>query len=431
MNPIMLNANATVQQNKPLWSSQNTGKANGSNSFASIFQSVEGMDMQGMEASGAIPLSQLQSLTLENPLLAQDLLDLFSQMEELLSALILSMEDVPAEQPTLQQDELIAAMQLSNVQTPLLMMQQTENMDVKGMLALTMQQSGNALPSVESLQQVLSKLQQLQSNLQNQQNLSSLQLTPALLTDAKALFAQFEQVLQQNGVLEQLPADMKKQVELLKTSAPSLFANLASLMEDGDVKMLEGKENPLLQFNAKPMLEGSKVASLLNTTTAPAIPIYSQQGLDQLSQFVKQLQISQQNGISEATIKLVPEQLGQVQVKISMQNGQMVAQFMAETLVGKEAIESQLAQLRTNLQNQGIQVDKLEVIQQEEAPSFQQQPGQQQQFSNEQQQFTRNNSSSAQAVYDENMDVYHPDLEVEMDVDQPKDIESHSFHATV
>jgi len=76
---------------------------------------------------------------------------------------------------------------------------------------------------------------------------------------------------------------------------------------------------------------------------------------------LKHLRLTTQNGVSEARMTLHPEHLGQVQVKLTMQNGQLTAQFVADTLAGKEAIESQLAQLRITLQNQGIQVEKLEV----------------------------------------------------------------------
>lgn len=68
-------------------------------------------------------------------------------------------------------------------------------------------------------------------------------------------------------------------------------------------------------------------------------------------------------GLSEARISLYPEHLGQVDVKITMQNGHMVAQFVTEHLLAKESLEGQMGQLRSALQAQGIQVTKLEVTQ--------------------------------------------------------------------
>lgn len=85
------------------------------------------------------------------------------------------------------------------------------------------------------------------------------------------------------------------------------------------------------------------------------------------------------DGVTEAKISLYPQHLGQVEVKLSMHNGQLVAQFVADSLTGKEMLESQLAQLRTTLQNQGIQVEKLDVTQSSSLQSGLFQEGRQQQ----------------------------------------------------
>lgn len=87
---------------------------------------------------------------------------------------------------------------------------------------------------------------------------------------------------------------------------------------------------------------------------------------------IKHMRFAQLNGISEARIALIPEHLGHINIHIAMKNGQMVAQFIAESAMGKEMIEGQLTQLRTMLQGQGIQVEKLEVLQGEQTNLFQQ-----------------------------------------------------------
>lgn len=76
---------------------------------------------------------------------------------------------------------------------------------------------------------------------------------------------------------------------------------------------------------------------------------------------VRQLHVMQNGGITEARIMLTPEHLGQLDVRISMQNGQMTAQFIAESAAAKEIIENQLGVLRNALQNQGLNVEKLVV----------------------------------------------------------------------
>ncbi|WP_081949551.1 flagellar hook-length control protein FliK [Paenibacillus durus] len=75
------------------------------------------------------------------------------------------------------------------------------------------------------------------------------------------------------------------------------------------------------------------------------------------------LEIVNKGGIAEATISLFPENLGQVDVKITMQNGHLVAHFMTEHAGAKDLLENQMSQLRAALQSQGLQVEKLEVSQ--------------------------------------------------------------------
>ncbi|MED4956610.1 flagellar hook-length control protein FliK [Paenibacillus sp. FSL R5-0527] len=78
---------------------------------------------------------------------------------------------------------------------------------------------------------------------------------------------------------------------------------------------------------------------------------------------VNKLEIVKLQGVSEAKISLYPEHLGQVDVRITMQGGQLTAHFMTEHAFAKESLEQQMSQLRSALQSQGLQVNKLEVTQ--------------------------------------------------------------------
>lgn len=77
---------------------------------------------------------------------------------------------------------------------------------------------------------------------------------------------------------------------------------------------------------------------------------------------VRQLQMTRfPNGVSEAKIRLFPHNLGSVEVRLSVQQGILTAQFITETRAGKELIDSQLASLRSSLIASGLQVEKIEV----------------------------------------------------------------------
>ncbi len=99
-------------------------------------------------------------------------------------------------------------------------------------------------------------------------------------------------------------------------------------------------------------------------TTLPAqVPV--QQFAEQMEKFlVKQFILTQGNGISEAKLTLNPEHLGQVDIRIVMHNGQLTAQFMTDNAMARDILENQMSQLRTALNGQGLQIEKIEVVQQ-------------------------------------------------------------------
>lgn len=94
----------------------------------------------------------------------------------------------------------------------------------------------------------------------------------------------------------------------------------------------------------------------------PQVPVHK--FAEEMSGFITgKLEIVKKGGVAEATLSLFPEHLGQVDVKITMQNGHVVAQFMTEHSGARDLLENQMSQLRAALQSQGLQVEKLEVSQ--------------------------------------------------------------------
>lgn len=104
--------------------------------------------------------------------------------------------------------------------------------------------------------------------------------------------------------------------------------------------------------------------SIAGKSGLPAqVPV--QQFSQQMEKFlVKQFLLTQGNGTTEAKLTLTPEHLGQVDVRIVMQNGQLTAQFMTDSAMARDLLENQMPQLRSALHGQGLQVERLEVVQQ-------------------------------------------------------------------
>ncbi|TCS82941.1 flagellar hook-length control protein FliK [Tepidibacillus fermentans] len=126
---------------------------------------------------------------------------------------------------------------------------------------------------------------------------------------------------------------------------------------------------------------------------------------------VKHVQLP--SGVSETKIQLHPQELGQIDVKITSHQGQISAQLVADTLVAKELMEGQIQQLRQSLIQQGFIVERIEVQHVPSSPathSFQDMKGGFQ-FSQQQQtarQFSRPKQNlSSYYVYSDEQEEFH------------------------
>lgn len=78
-------------------------------------------------------------------------------------------------------------------------------------------------------------------------------------------------------------------------------------------------------------------------------------------QIIEQVKIVIQPAQTSMEMQLNPEHLGKVNLNITSKDGVMTAQFLTQTQVAKEAIESQIQTLRETLEQQGIKVEAIEV----------------------------------------------------------------------
>jgi flagellar hook-length control protein FliK len=104
-----------------------------------------------------------------------------------------------------------------------------------------------------------------------------------------------------------------------------------------------------------------------NSVSNPTIdtPVRATQFDQDLVKFVESAIRVQDMGDSvEAAFSLKPEHLGKVDVKVSIVDGNVTAEFLASTQSGKELLELNVQALRTALETQGFQVDKINISQQ-------------------------------------------------------------------
>ncbi|MNO53237.1 Flagellar hook-length control protein FliK [compost metagenome] len=148
---------------------------------------------------------------------------------------------------------------------------------------------------------------------------------------------------------------------LIKTAASGETKQAESVQDStSGTAILEGEHEVVTAGQLA--LRGGITAPLKADVPVPPVPVH--QFAQEMTGFITgKLEIVQKGGVAEATISLFPENLGQVDVKITMQNGHLVAQFMTEHSGAKDMLEQQMNQLRAALQSQGLQVEKLEVTQ--------------------------------------------------------------------
>ena len=122
--------------------------------------------------------------------------------------------------------------------------------------------------------------------------------------------------------------------------------------------------NPLLtnELNARPAGPGN-AAPTLSTTLNPAGATAAEGSNDALNaaRLSRGLNaaVNQQGG--NITLRLTPPEMGTVRIQMTMQGGNVSAQFHAETDSARSLLTQQLGQLRSSLESQGLTVDRLGV----------------------------------------------------------------------
>ncbi|NOU93430.1 hypothetical protein GC093_09390 [Paenibacillus sp. LMG 31456] len=258
--------------------------------------------------------------------------------------------------------------------------------------------TGNAMQKiVADLQQVLSPLIAVQlerdtstDSVTDSEVAAQLFSTPS--TDRTAGTSTITNPFKKDTTFQVNVTAVNPKLEFLAAKAFPLKTTVDEVVKD--TPLFEPLEDVIVDStadnNVMPMHEFLKqVQSGEQLSKTPVLLMHSHNFTEEMTEFIiKSFTVdARAEGITEAKLSLYPQHLGQVDVKLTIHNGQLIAQFMADSLTGKEMLESQLSQLRTTLQSQGIHVEKLEVTQSQSFQSgmFQDQRQQQSQQSNKQQ----------------------------------------------
>ncbi|OBP15372.1 hypothetical protein A5320_08390 [Rheinheimera sp. SA_1] len=124
------------------------------------------------------------------------------------------------------------------------------------------------------------------------------------------------------------------------------------------------------QQQAASQLFAAKLNDSVHSNEQPALNLLEPSAATQLKERVM-FQVNQK--IHSAEIKLAPEELGSMQIKVQLQQEQLSVQFVVQQAGAKEALEQQMPRLREMLEEQGIELTQGEVSQQREGSAEQRQ----------------------------------------------------------
>lgn len=96
--------------------------------------------------------------------------------------------------------------------------------------------------------------------------------------------------------------------------------------------------------------------------SAPVFQTTIQQLPNKITEMVKALMVQQDPGTTTLEMKLQPEHLGEVTVKLTWSKGELSAQFVAATSLAKESLETAFPQLKQLLAQQDIRLSEAAVF---------------------------------------------------------------------
>lgn len=135
--------------------------------------------------------------------------------------------------------------------------------------------------------------------------------------------------------------------------------------------------------NGQTVRQTNVITTKEGTVVQETVKVVDLQNL--VSEVTEYVRLTTGNEFSKIEMQINPANLGKMIVEVSSANGEVTTKIIAQTEAGKEAIESNISQMRTNLEQQGVKVAAVEVT--VESHAFEQ--NLQGESSNEQEQLMR------------------------------------------
>lgn len=151
-------------------------------------------------------------------------------------------------------------------------------------------------------------------------------------------------------------------VEAAKTETEQKSDSIQAGQPGSDNTADDNKSTDLKEQNTFQSFVDNMVKSVENSSAYNDENVADVSKLKEIAyQIVEKIRLLIKPDQTSLEINLSPESLGKVNLTIHSREGVMTARFVCENQVSKEAIESQLNELRQALNQQGIKVEEIEV----------------------------------------------------------------------
>ena len=182
------------------------------------------------------------------------------------------------------------------------------------------------------------------------------------------------QKTQIQNINSNIKAELKKEVATgdltdinVELSALKVQPNVVSQQSSMSSNVFSDSQSENLEFMQTDKIEGFDLtggkifSNTMLMNSVKKVDVRNNQFMQMISKIADEIRLTVDKNKNEMTIKLQPETLGKLTVKISSENGVMNASFFAENDKAKTMIENNMIELKNSLEKQGIQVQNLTV----------------------------------------------------------------------
>jgi len=147
-----------------------------------------------------------------------------------------------------------------------------------------------------------------------------------------------------------------------KTESSSAISDDFKLTGSGKQETSQSENQPGSSTNQYIMNFEKSLDQITESQTTETKPVFTLNDPDEvISQIVDYIKVQVKPETSHLEMQLHPENLGTLNIQLSSKEGVMTAQFTTQSEEVRSVIQSQIADLRQSLENQGIKVNAVEV----------------------------------------------------------------------